>query len=232
VADHLSDEEQLDAIKKWWRENGTSLLLLVVLVAGGWFGWNYLQSQKKQSVEDSSHVYMAMVDAVVAWEKEPTREHADQVAAHGETLKKLNEDGLYARFAALTLSRLYMTDGDTDNAIEELKWARAKTEDQALAALIDLRLANAEFARDNGDGALQILAQSHPEEFSGLFRELRGDIYYSLGQNEQALEAYQGALDQLEDSDPAAERARAMLELKINDAMPAGTESASGEEDA
>lgn len=232
MADHLSDEEQLDAIKKWWRENGTSLLLMVVLVASGWFGWNYLQTQKKEMIEDSSHVYMAMVDAVVAWEKEPTQAHADQIAAHGETLKKLNEDSLYARFAALTLARLYMADGDTDSAIDELTWARDKTEDQALLALINLRLANAEFARDNGDGAIQILSQSHPDEFSGLYQELKGDIHYSQGQNEQAVEAYQSALEQLGDRDPATERARAMLELKINDAMPAGTESASGEEDA
>lgn len=232
MADHLSDEEQLDAIKKWWRENGTSLLLMVVLVGGGWFGWNYLQTQRQQTVEDSSHVYMAMVDALVAWEKEPTQANADQIAAHGETLKKLNENSLYARFGALALSRLYMADAEIESAIEELKWAREKTEDPALIALIDLRLANAEFARDNGDAAIQILSQPHPTEFSGLYQELKGDIHFAMAQNEQALEAYQSALDQLEESDPATERARAMLELKINDAMPAGTESASGEGDA
>ena len=41
MAEHLSDEEQLESFKRWFKENGLSTIVVVVLAAGGYFGWEF-----------------------------------------------------------------------------------------------------------------------------------------------------------------------------------------------
>ena len=40
MADHLQEEEQLEAISQWWQENRTSVIAAVVLTLGGTVGWS------------------------------------------------------------------------------------------------------------------------------------------------------------------------------------------------
>ncbi len=214
-----SDEEQLEALKKWWQRNGTALVLILVLGGGGWFGWQYWQDQRHQVATDSSMVYMAMLDAVAAWEQEPAQEKAARVASHAETLKQLNEDSQYAHHAAMTLARLSAAGQEYDNAAAELQWVLDNTDNEALAPLARLRLARLELARDRHDRALSLLADEPPSGFAVLFGELKGDIHAARGERERAREAYQAALQQL---DPSDSQLRAMLELKINETLPAG----------
>lgn len=228
MADHLGDEEQLEAIKRWWKQNGTSLVLLVVLGLGGWFGWHYWQDQKQKKAEQSSLVYMAMLDAVTQWEQSPTEESASAAAAHAETLKKLADNGLYGRLAAMTIARLAVADEEYDNAVAELEWAREGTDDEALKALLNLRLAEIEIARNNPQQALALIDQPHPEGFAGLYLELKGDILAAQGDAEGAKAAFQAALDKLDQADA---RARGMLELKMNEVMPATAADAVIEEE-
>ncbi len=218
MADHLSDEEQLERLKKWWSANGTSLLLAIVVVAGGWFGWNYWQNAKQSKAEESSLVYMAMLDALGQWEQERSDDKAAQVASHAETLKKLGEDSRYGVLAALTVARLSATDGDYDEAAQELEWALSSSKDEALNGLLRLRLAKVEFARDNAEAALKQLDSPHPASYKALYETLKGDIFVSSGDNAKAQIAYQSALDSLTDQDS---RAKAVLELKLNELAPA-----------
>ena len=43
MADHLQEEEQIDAIKQWWQENKVSVVGAIVLTLGGSFGWSQYQ---------------------------------------------------------------------------------------------------------------------------------------------------------------------------------------------
>ena len=39
MADHITEEEQIEALKRWWDENGKQVVLAIVLTVGGYFGW-------------------------------------------------------------------------------------------------------------------------------------------------------------------------------------------------
>ena len=215
MADHLSDEEQVEALKRWWRKNGTALLLAIVVGGGGWFGWNYWQESSQQKAENSSLVYMAMLDALARWEQERLDDSAAAAASHAETLKKLGDDNLYGVFGAMVVAKLAMADGDMDTAVAELEWARERAADEpALEALVDLRLAAAEFGRGNNDRALALLDRSYPETYTALYEELNGDIFAARGDNQKASDAYRVALENLAESDT---RSKAILNLKINE---------------
>lgn len=217
MADHLSDEEQLEAFKKWWQRYGTLVLFTLVLAGGGWYGWDFWQKKKQSEAEQASIVFMAMLDAVGAWEKDGTEENASVVASHAESLKKLDSDSQYARYGALTVAKLAAADGDYDNAVAELNWVLASAQDEPMKALVRLRLASVEFARKNEAEALKLLDEPHPEAFSALYEELKGDILAAGGDNERAREAYEAALKKL---DKAESQSQALLELKLNEVMP------------
>jgi len=229
VADHLNDEERLEAIKKWWQRNGMGLVLAVVLTLGGWYGWQYWQDRRQGNAEESSYVYMAMLDAITLWEQDASEENATAAVAHAETLKKLGKNSLYAIYGAMTLAKLAAADGDYANAAAELQWALEDSDDASIQALIRLRLANVEFARDNSDQALTLLNQTPPESFVALYEELKGDILVAQGKREDAGNAYKVALEKLKDTDT---RAQALLELKLNEVMPDAETTAVGEDEA
>lgn len=220
MADHLSDEEQLEALKKWWKSNGSRLLLTIVVVAGGWFGWQYWQDSQQQKAEESAVVYMAMLDAMQAWEQDAAEENAEVIAAHAETLKKIGENNRYGVYAAMSIARLATTADDLENAAAELEWALVHSDDEALNGLIRLRLASIQYSRSNLDDALSLLGQPHAPEYKSLYDELKGDILTAKGDNAGAATAYQAALEKIDESDS---RARALLELKINELTSADT---------
>lgn len=229
MADHLSDEEQLEALKKWWQRNGTALLLVLLLTVGGWSGWHFWQNRQQQAAEQASYVYMAMLDALTLWEKEGSEAQATAVASQAETLKKISATSQYGRYGALTLARLAVADGDYENAAAELNWALASGGDDAFNALVRLRLASVEFARNNGDNALKLLSEPHPQAFNGLYSEMQGDILAAQGRTAEAGEAYQAAMGQLDESEA---RTKALLELKLNEVKPAEAAKPAGKEEA
>ena len=62
MADHITEEEQIEALKRWWEENGKQTILGIALIVGGYFGW---QAWTDHSVEQSSAAsltYQEMVD--------------------------------------------------------------------------------------------------------------------------------------------------------------------------
>ena len=41
MAEDITEEEQIEALKRWCAENGMQTVLAVVLVTGGYFGWQF-----------------------------------------------------------------------------------------------------------------------------------------------------------------------------------------------
>ena len=41
MSEYQTDEEKVEAIRKWWRENGTAVVAGLVLGLAGLIGWQY-----------------------------------------------------------------------------------------------------------------------------------------------------------------------------------------------
>ena len=52
-----TEEEQVEAMKKWWNENGKSLIITVVVVLAGYFGWNSYQENQRVQGEAAASIY-------------------------------------------------------------------------------------------------------------------------------------------------------------------------------
>ena len=191
---HLSEEEQLESLKRWWKENGLQTLLTVVLVTGGWFGWQFWQDFNQEQAEAASLQYIEMMD--IAASPVNSEEQLAKFTHLAHTLKDHYENSHYAHFAALILARRAIDENDLQTAREELEWVLANNSDEALEHIVSLRLARVRAELGEIDAALALVEKS-PEGFASIFAEARGDFYLLENNAEAARAAYQSALDVL-----------------------------------
>ncbi len=182
-----TDEEQVEKLKKWWQENGRSVVAGVIIGVGGLFGYRYWVDYQNQIAEQASAHFSDMVEALEAGKNDKAADQAEILIADFSG----SEYGVMARFA---LARTLVENGDFDRAGEELQQIVGTTDNQALGYLARKRLAAVQLQMSQPERALGTLAIEFPEQFSAAVEELKGDIYTAQGKAGEAAEAYRKAL--------------------------------------
>lgn len=195
-----TEEEQLEAIKNWLKENGTSLVVGIALALGGVFGYQGWQASIRESGEEASAIYDDLVASVAV---DPGQELDEEQISTGrflaDQLKSDYEDTTYAHFAAMFMSRLAVEQGDLERAESELRWALEHDVDRSLGLIARQRLARVLLARGNPEEALAMVDGVEPGAHTSSYEEVKGDIYVALDREDAAREAYQRALDTVVD---------------------------------
>ena len=60
---YRTEEEQVEALRRWWDENGRSTLVTIVLVLAATFGWQGWQRYDAQRMDSASDLYQQMLEA-------------------------------------------------------------------------------------------------------------------------------------------------------------------------
>lgn len=215
MTEHLSEEEQLEALKRWWAENGKSTLIGVVLAVSGYLGWEGWQDKQLADAQAASASYNELVEAMQHEPGQPLGQEQATTANHlASELKEHYPSNLYASQAALFKAKLAVEAGDLDAAAAELQWVIERNVDDALTLLTRSRLARVQFDQGDYASALVTVADENSGTFKATFAEIRGDVLLAQGNQAQARAAYQLALENL-----VSEQARrgALLEMKISD---------------
>lgn len=200
-----TDEEQLEAIKAWWRENGTGVIVGIVIGVGalvGWRGWNEYQENQARA---AAQLYQEMLSARAS----------NDTAALTDKARQLQDDygaTPYAGFASLNLARQAVSDDDLESAERHLRSALDSFSEPSLKHVTRLRLLQVLSAREQYDTALALLDKTDPGEFTGAYAELRGDILLARGQTDAARDAYRTALN---NSQPQSGE-RELLQMKLD----------------
>jgi len=198
VESYRTEEEQVEALKRWWQENGRSIAVGVVLALGLGFGWQAWQKNQQTNAENASVLFQQMLTALTA-EAEQGPEPARAVA---ERIKDEYRGSAYARFAALHLARIAVTQGDLDVAEAELRWVLAMTsEGDDLQRVARLRLARVLAAAGDTEAALGLLESPQPA-YAASYALARGDILLAEDRREEALAAYERAAAALDAEQP------------------------------
>ncbi len=187
---YKTEEEQLEQLKSWFRENGRSLVLGVVVAVAVVFGWRGWQSHESSQVELASAQFMSLVEAVRQLEQ-PDRAAEQGATANtlAEGLKRDFPKSIYAQLAVLLKAQLAVTGGDLAQAEQELNWVLAQKPTSEIAALTRLRLARVLHADGKQDEALAQLRDGGSYTFA--YEQVRGDILRAKGDLAGAREAYQ-----------------------------------------
>ncbi|MDO6564872.1 tetratricopeptide repeat protein [Amphritea sp. 1_MG-2023] len=206
-----TEEEQVEALKSWWKENGKTLLLGIALALAVVFGWKGWQNNQRVAAENAAVVYQNLVQAVALASAPQATDDQRTTATHlAKTLKDEYGDTAYARFGALFSARLYVDSGDYSAAVNELDWILAQSPDEVMATITTMRKARVMSAMDDVDAAIRLLDGLKAQSFSVSVAELKGDLYLRLGQVDNAREAYQAAVAD------APQGERPLLSLKLD----------------
>lgn len=180
---NTTEEQQVEEIKKWFKENGKAVILGAVLGLGGLYGWRYYQADVISGQEQASDAYNQVISSLNEAEGEKAV----------EDFIKANEGKAYAALAALQLAKKQVEGGDLSAATEQLRLVQA-TGDEALKAVATSRLARVEAELGNFDTALSELDKVTAESWKANIAELRGDILVRKGDVDAARDAYAASI--------------------------------------
>lgn len=189
MADHMQDEADLEALKRWWDENGKGLVAAVVVAVLGTVGWQQYQGFTASQAEAASDLYATML-AIQLEDGD-----AAQFTALAAELKAEHSGSTYARFAAMLEARRAVDGDDLEGAEAALRWALTAGDTRSdIGQLIQLRLARVLADQGKETEALAILGQGSAA-FPVAYAQAKGDIHLAAGRPEQALAAYRQGRD-------------------------------------
>lgn len=211
MAEMRTEEEQIEAIKNWWKKNGTALLIGILAALAIVFGWQaWERHQNTQQAEAAASFNQLLESARQA----SSQEDRDSVAYMAKELRDSHEDSALAIYAMLLLAnQQMMVDNDPASAVESLEWAMSQIDDDATMSLVvRTRLARAQYAAEQYDDALTtVRGAENTGEFESILAELEGDILLASGDRSGAEEAYIRA------SEAAPEGGGGLMQLKLDD---------------
>jgi len=188
MQDFETEEQQIEALKKWWKENATSLILGVSI--GGFSFWSYYVETKNEHRIEASNIYISL-------EKQVQANNVDD-----ESIKKADQlsaeyaDTPYAALSSLVMASYQFNKGDVDKAIARLQWVDKNAQEEETKHIARLRLAGIYISQKKHDESLALLSLDHPAAFNGRYEELKGDVFVAKGEIEQARIAYDKAIKQ------------------------------------
>lgn len=214
VDTYRTEEEQIAAIKNWWKRNGNAILIGVGLAMVIIFGWQYWQQQQAANRAAAANSFQELLAARQNPDPEKSEASVQYLA---DQLRQKHPGSPYAVFASLMQARVLVEQGKPEEAIAPLQWALDHAGDSPMPQVVRIRLAMAQYAAGQHEEALKTLAGiKEPGAFAAQIRELEGDIQLAMGNTEKAREAYRLAW---EAEDP--ESRSVLLRLKMDDlAMP------------
>lgn len=190
MTDLRTDEEQVELIKNWWKENGKSLLLSVVVVLGGWLGWNSWQASQQEKAEAASVLYNQLIDAVAQPVSQQTEESKAGTLALATELKTNYSGTTYGDFGALFLARFAADAGDFDRAAAELQAVVDTASSDPVKFTAQARLAQVLVQQEKFDEALALVAVIPDPAYAVQFEEVKGDALFRKGEQSEARAAW------------------------------------------
>ncbi|WP_042013192.1 YfgM family protein [Aeromonas fluvialis] len=204
---YTTEEQQVEVIKEWWKENGTSVIAGTVIGLVGLFGWRYYNQHQQETMEASSQAYNQVIEQLAKGDAAGLEQAQQFVTA--------NKGDSYGELAALQLAAAAVKAGKLDLAAEQLTLV-ATTGDDSIKPIASLRLARVLNDQGKADEALAQLGKITSEAFKAQVAEARGDVLQKQGKIEEARDAYQAA------ADAGGLQGSAELKLKMDDlALPA-----------
>jgi len=197
----FEEQEQLAALKHWWEDNARfvyAAAAALVLSVGGWKGWQYWSQVQG---EDAA--------AMVA-ELPKLRGDAKKTGDIAQAIIDKHPRSFYASEAALVSAQASFEAGDLATAQARLEWV-LKSGREEHRGIARLRLAAVLLDLKKHQEALELLEANKDEAWAALAADLKGDILFAQGRNDEARAAYKLALEKADPRSPL----RSVTEIKL-----------------
>ena len=193
-----AEEENIEALKKWWDENGKPLLFFAIFVIGGYGAWLLWQNSQATDAETASDLYEEVLSLAISEPGLPvTEQESLRILELFDQLKVDYSGSVYALYGALFAAQQLVNANDLDAAEDSLQWVLDNQQnglfrqtDEGLILTTNLRLGRVILSKGESERALNLVNSIDPKAFEAGFAELRGDIYVTMGRIVDARDAY------------------------------------------
>lgn len=178
------EEQEINEIKSWWKENYKSVILAAVLGIGGVSGWNFWQSYQVNKAQEMSAQYEQIL-----YSQDDAAKNA-QI----EAFVKANGKTAYAALALLDQAKNAAVKQDYAQAESALKQAISQSPDEIFSSIAALRLAEVQLQQSQWDNAKASLDLVKDPVWNGRKALLAGEIALAKGDKTTAQQQFETAL--------------------------------------
>jgi predicted negative regulator of RcsB-dependent stress response len=198
--------DQGEAVKKWLQDNGSAIVMGLVIAFGGLFGFKQWQNWQDTNRQQASYEFEVM-------NQQLAQNQLDAAMDNFQILKDDHSKSPYASMAALQMARARLEANQADLAIGLYEYVVENGYPKAMQVVARERLARVLLDQGQPAEALTVLQGADDTTgFESRFAEVRGDIQFAQGRTDEAAAAYREALDALEAG--AGDRARLVMKLE------------------
>ncbi|RPE02279.1 hypothetical protein BBB56_08315 [Candidatus Pantoea deserta] len=199
---YSNENEQVDALRRFFANNGKALAVGVIIGIAALGGWRYWASHEDSASKAVSAQYQQLTSAM----------KADQPATLDAVAKFANENSnTYGALAAMDVAKQYVDANQLDKASSLLENSLKNTKDANLQAVINLRLARIQLQQNQADAALKTLDAVKGDGWTAIVADIRGEALLSKGDKQGAREAWSKGVDS--NASPALKQ---MMQMKMN----------------
>jgi predicted negative regulator of RcsB-dependent stress response len=181
-----TEEQQVEAIKRFWKENGLALVIGAILGLGGLLGWRYYNDSQIEAKEQASFAYEKSSENLLKGETgfSQAKMFIDNYSGTG-----------YAMLMALELSQQAIERKDLTEAAKQLEFVANNAKLSAVQSVAQLRLARIQIEQGEFEQALASADKVTDQAFNSQSQEVRGDVYKAQQLFDKARAAYSAALE-------------------------------------
>ena len=206
MVDTYNAHDQGEAVKKWLQDNGSAIVMGLVIAFGGLFGFKQWQNWQDTNRQQASYEFEVL-------NQQLAQNQLDAAMDNFQILKDDHAKSPYASMAALQMARARLEANQADLAIGLYEYVVDNGYPKAMQIVARERLARVLLDQGQPAEALAVLQGADDTTgFESRFAEVRGDIQFAQGRNDEAAAAYLEALDALEAG--AGDRARLVMKLE------------------
>jgi predicted negative regulator of RcsB-dependent stress response len=175
-----TEEQQVEAIKRFWKDNGTAIIFGAILGLGGLWGWRYYDESQITAKETASAAYNDMIQTLAS---------DDRVAATQDFIAN-NNDTAYVALAGFIGAQAAVEADDYAKAAELLQQIIVSTADTTLQNVARVRLARVQLQLTQYGEAITTLDAITGTAFTAQQEAIRGDVLVAQGDLSGARDAY------------------------------------------
>lgn len=181
--EYISEEQQVEQLKKWWADNGNSIIIGIVLGIGGIMGWRFWGEHQMNQASQASMHFEAMLSAV-------ENKQFDKAIQSANTIENDFSGTAYAVYSQLALAKIQFEQKQLTKAALTYQSIIDKNSTASISFIARKRLADVYIDDKQYDKALAVLSVDYPSSFAAAFEERKGDIYRYQGKKDDANSAY------------------------------------------
>jgi predicted negative regulator of RcsB-dependent stress response len=187
---HSTDEEKVEAIKKWLKDNGMWIIVGAAVGFGGVYGYRYMEAEKERHFKTASYTYSQLLKV-----KGDDAKKAEYDSLAKELTSQF-QDTIYNAYARFHIAQNAIDNGKLDQAINEYDSIINAYPKHAMSHIATIRKARVMTQSGQAEQAAALIEKATKGEFAGQYAYTLGDIYMHLGQKDKARIAYSDAMDQ------------------------------------